>query len=203
MKKIAKAVAVLALLAALGYMGTVAADRQNLSKNLIRLHVVADSDSQQDQNVKLQVRDAVIGWLRWQMADCEDVHSAKACLSRQLPQLEQIARYTLAEAGVSDPVTVTLAQEAFPTRDYDTFSLPAGVYESLRITIGEGSGQNWWCVVFPTLCLPATAEGFADTAAGAGFPDSLSASLSRGEGYEVRFFLLDCLGWLENLFYRD
>ena len=77
--------------------------------------------------------------------------------------------------------------------------MPAGTYDALRITVGEGQGQNWWCVVFPQLCLPAVSEGFEDTAAGAGFSDSLTGALE-GE-YQVRFFLLDCLGWLENFLF--
>ena len=90
---------------------------------------------------------------------------------------------------------MTLQKEVFDTRVYDTFTLPAGVYEALRITIGSGEGKNWWCVVFPTLCVPATSEGFEDVAAGAGFPESLTKSLE-GE-YEIRFYLLDLLGKLE------
>ena len=88
----------------------------------------------------------------------------------------------------------TLDKEVFDTRYYDTFTLPAGVYEALRITIGEGEGKNWWCVGFPTLCLPATSEGFEDVAAGAGFPDTLTAALEGERGYRVRFILLDLLG---------
>jgi len=72
----------------------------------------------------------------------------------------------------------------------------------LRISIGRGEGKNWWCVVFPSLCLPSKGEDFQDTAAGAGFPDSLSGALSKDAGYEVRFFLLDCLGWMQNLFFK-
>jgi stage II sporulation protein R len=92
--------------------------------------------------------------------------------------------------------------EEFSKRVYDTFSLPAGLYESLRIIIGEGEGKNWWCVVFPELCLPATSEGFEETASCAGFPDALTAALEGEEGYEIRFFLLDVLGRLENLIHR-
>ena len=83
----------------------------------------------------------------------------------------------------------------------DTFTLPAGIYEALRITIGEGEGHNWWCVAFPSLCLSATSEEFADKAAGAGFPDSLTGALDGEEKYEVRFFLLDALGELEKFLY--
>ena len=70
------------------------------------------------------------------------------------------------------------------------------------MTIGAGEGQNWWCVVFPTLCVSAASDGFAETAAEAGFSDSLTGTLSGEEGYEVRFFFLDCLGWIQRFFWR-
>lgn len=202
MRKIAKIFGTSILILALVWIGTVIADRQRLSDNLIRLHVVAASDSKEDQSVKLQVRDAVINALQETVTRLPDAESAKAYLNEQLPYLQEIAEGVLKTAGMDDSVTVALAQESFPTRHYDTFSLPAGVYESLKITIGEGEGKNWWCVVFPSLCLPATSEGFADTAAGAGFPDSLTGALQRDGSYEVRFFFLDCFGWLENLFHK-
>ena len=97
---------------------------------------------------------------------------------------------------------VTLGKEVFDTRYYDTFTLPAGVYEALRITIGEGQGKNWWCVVFPTLCVPATSDGFEDVAAGAGFPDALTSALEGESGYELRFFLLDLLGKWQSRGYK-
>ncbi len=201
MKKIAKVLGTSVLLLALIWVGTVIADRQRLNEGLIRFHVVAASNSQADQSIKLQVRDAVIEQVQEEMANLSNADSAKAYLLERLDDLEQTADTVLAEAGVTDHATVTLAKESFPTRDYDTFSLPAGVYDSLRITIGEGEGENWWCVVFPSLCLSATADGFEDAAAGAGFPNSLTGALEREGGYEIRFFLLDCLGWLENLFH--
>ena len=202
MRKIAKMIGISLLILALAWIGTVIADRQRLSDNLIRLHVVGASDSREDQTVKLQVRDAIVEALGEAMDALPDVDAAKEYLNDQLPRLQEIAADTLKAAGMEDTVTVNLTQEAFPTRAYDTFSLPAGVYESLKITIGEGEGKNWWCVVFPSLCLPATSEGFADTAAGAGFPDSLAGALQHDGGYEIRFFFLDCFGWLENLFHK-
>ena len=201
MRKIAKIIGTSLLLLALVWIGTLIADRQRLSDNLVRLHVVAASDSQEDQTVKLKIRDAIIDELQETVALLPDVDSAKAYLQEQLPHLQEIAKNVVTEAGMDDSVRVELGQESFPTRHYDTFSLPAGVYESLKITIGEGEGKNWWCVVFPSLCLPATSEGFADAAAGAGFPESLSGALQQDSGYEIRFFFLDCLGWLENLFH--
>jgi len=178
----------------------VAADREQLDTELIRLHVVANSDSDTDQSVKLRVRDAVVESLTEAMADISDIDEAKAYLRENLPKIEQTAKTCLRGLGYDDTVTATLDTEVFDTRHYETFSLPAGVYDALRITIGEGAGKNWWCVVFPTLCIPATSDGFENVAAGAGFPDALTAALQREDGYELRFYLLDLLGKMEGYF---
>ena len=192
-----KCVLVCALLTGLVWCGTVIADRERLNEELIRLHVVANSDTAEDQNLKLLVRDAVITSLRQALADVQDTQQAKEYLEENLPKLQELANKTLDAAGNTQRAVVTLCREGFPTRQYDTFSLPAGVYEALRITIGEGEGKNWWCVVFPSLCLPQTSQGFTDTAAGAGFPEALSGALSGEEPYQIRFYLLDKLGELE------
>ena len=199
MKKLIKCVFACALLAAFVWCGTVIADRQRLNEELIRLHVVANSDSAEDQELKLQVRDAVITSLRQALADVQDTEQAKEYLQENLPKLQELANRTLDAAGSAQRAVVTLCREGFPTRQYDTFSLPAGIYEALRVTIGDGAGKNWWCVVFPSLCVPQTSQGFSDTAAGAGFPDALSGALTGEEPYQIRFYLLDKLGELEKI----
>ena len=176
-------------------------DYKTVHRELIRFHVVANSDSAEDQAVKLRVRDAVIASLEGDLQNIADVDQARAYLLEKLPAIAQVAQCTLEQAGFSADVAVSLCREAFDTRYYDTFTLPAGVYEALRITIGDGAGQNWWCVTFPGLCLPATSDGFEAEAVGAGFSDSLTGSLTGEEPYEVRFFLLDALGKLENMFF--
>ena len=203
MRKLLKRIGICFLIVCLVWCGTVIADRQRLREELIRLHVVAASDSDEDQALKLRVRDAVVESLEDAMADLTDAEQAKAYLQENLPKIENLANQVLQEAGCSDTVQVSLAAEEFATRVYDTFTLPAGLYDSLRIIIGEGEGHNWWCVVFPSLCIPATSDGFEDTAAGAGFPDSLTGALEGEDGYEVRFFLLDALGSFENLIHPD
>lgn len=201
MKKLYKRLGICVLLAALVWCGTLISDRQRLHDGLIRLHVVANSDSQEDQALKLRVRDALTEALSDVMANITNPEQAKAYIRENLLRLQEIAEDVLAAAGCDLAVTVNLAEEAFETRYYDTFTLPAGVYESLRITIGEGAGENWWCVVFPTLCIPATSDGFEAEAVGAGFPESLTGALEGENAYEVRFFLLDLMGKLENIFY--
>lgn len=193
MRKFTRRILFCAILAAAVWCGSVLGDRQTLDQELIRLHVVAASDSREDQAIKLRVRDAVTESLQSDLARLRDAEEAKAYLEANLPKIRQIANQTLQAAGCDAEAVVSLCREVFDTRQYDTFTLPAGVYEALRIVIGDGQGQNWWCVVFPQLCLEATGEGFRAEAAGAGFSGWLTDTLT-GEGYEIRFFFLDQLG---------
>ena len=201
MKKLLKRIFICFLAVCLVYLGALVADREKLRSELVRLHVVAASDSGEDQAVKLRVRDAVLDSLQEAMADVTDAAQAKAYIEAHLPQIEKVANAALAAAGCGDTAAVSLQVEEFTARVYDTFSLPAGLYDALRITIGKGEGQNWWCVVFPSLCVPETAGEFGAVAAGAGFSDGLTDTLT-GE-YQVRFLLLDLLGQVENFFHRE
>jgi len=177
-------------------------DKHALQKQLIRLHVVAASDSVEDQTLKLRVRDAVIASLRSDMENLLDVHQARAYLQDKLPMIERVANQVLNSSGADNTATVSLEKEEFPVRYYDTFTLPSGIYETLRITIGNGDGHNWWCVVFPALCVGATVDDFEETAQCAGLPDSLTQTLGGDANYEVRFLVLDALGKLENFLHR-
>ena len=127
---------------------------------------------------------------------------ASAYLQENLSGIEAIAEGVLQDAGVSADVIVSLKQEEFDTRYYDTFMLPAGVYESLRVTIGEGNGHNWWCVVFPAMCVGATVSEFKEAAQCSGLSDSLTEALAGEETYETRFLILDTLGRLENFLHK-
>lgn len=199
MKKLVNRVFVCFLIAAVFWTGSLIADRQKLRDQLIRLHVVGASNSEEDQTVKLQVKDAVVEYLTTAMADIADVEAAKAYLSENLPKIQKAANDALIALGVEPTAVATFCKEEFGKRVYDTFSLPSGIYDSLRITIGEAEGRNWWCVVFPTLCFSATAEELETVAAGAGFSDALTGAITGQEKYEIRFYFLDLLGKLENL----
>ncbi len=170
-----------------------------LQDEIIRLHVVGASNEQEDQDIKLEVRDAILGAVKKITAGVVSKEEAMQKIQAQLPYLEDIANEVLEQKDKLHRAVVSLKQEEFPTRVYDTFSLPAGVYDSLRITIGDGDGRNWWCVVFPQLCLPAVSEGVEVVATEAGFSEGLSKSLTGEPGYEVRFYLLDLVGRIRNL----
>lgn len=202
MRKIIKLAALmLAACFTLEFFG-LARDKNTLQDSLIRLHVVAASDSQEDQSVKLQVRDAVIAYVDKAMEHVMTADEAKAWLQENLPAIEEAANAVLQKLGLSYEAVVTLQKETFSRRDYDTFSLPSGVYESLRITLGDGAGHNWWCVVFPSLCLPAAGESTQSVAAGAGFSDSLTSTVTMQKGYRVRFYFLDLWGKIENFLWN-
>ena len=191
------------LAAVMVWTGALLRDRQTLRRELVRLHVVAASDSSEDQAMKLHLKDAVVNSLK---NDLEKLHSAEeaaAYLQENLPKIEALSNRILQGAGCDDTAKVSLKLEEFPTRDYDTFSLPAGIYQALRITVGEGEGHNWWCVAFPGLCIPATTEGFEDAASCAGLSDGLTATLEEKSGYEIRFWLLDTLGRVENFLHQE
>jgi len=175
-------------------------DKQLLKNSVIRLHVVANSDSSEDQEIKLKVKDAVVAYLQPRMQAIASREDANAYIQEHLSVLQSLSNQVLDSLGVKDRTTVKFQQEAFPVRHYDTFSLPSGVYDALRIEIGDAKGKNWWCVVFPSLCLPATTRDFQDTAVGSGFSPSLSNTLSGNKAYKFRFFLLDWFGKIENLF---
>ena len=162
-----------------------ARQQQALSDKLVRLHVVANSDSDDDQAVKLRVRDAVLDVTQTILQDTDDPVVA---LGANLPAIEAAAGEALRETGCALPVTVTLQNELVPRRDYDTFSLPAGVYRTLRVTIGTGEGHNWWCVVFPPLCMSASADELEQAAETAGITDSeLRLITEDGAAYKLKF----------------
>ena len=201
MKKLIKLVIFGVLICSLLGITDLWKDKKLLQDNLIRLHVVANSDSADDQQIKLQVKDAIVNYLQPVMENFSSKEAAMAYVKENLTALQAVANRALDTLGVTDRAKVSFQPEEFLTRVYETFSLPAGVYDALRIEIGDAEGENWWCVVFPSLCLPATSDGFTDTAVSAGFSDTLTNTLTGQEGYHLRFFFLDCLGRLQNLFY--
>ena len=168
-----------------------------LAGQVLRLHVVANSDTQEDQVLKLQVRDAVLEQADLLLEDVTDRGEAEAVLSQQLQALAEAGAAVVAGAGYDYPVTVSLEDCWFPTKVYDGFSLPAGNYRALRVVIGAGEGQNWWCVVFPPLCLGSVTEEVAATAAQAGLSeDQVSLITGRDGGYVLKFKLIE---WWDSL----
>lgn len=122
-------------------------------ENLIRLHVVANSDSEVDQQVKLTVRDAINAYLAPLLVKADGIPAARAIVQAQLPAVKAVADAALREGGAAYASTAEFGRCAFPTRTYANLVVPAGDYDALRVVLGAGSGRNWWCVIFPPLCL--------------------------------------------------
>ena len=179
------------------------AERAALADKVVRLHVLANSDSGEDQALKLQVRDAVLSAADGLIAPGGSLEEAEAAIVEALPALAAAGAQVVGQEGYSYPVTASLEHNVwFPTKTYTDFALPAGEYTALRVVIGEGGGQNWWCVVFPPLCLGSVTETAAETALEGGL-DSGEVALITGEseGYVVKFKAMELLedfrGWVE------
>ena len=167
-------------------------ETERISGSLIRLHVLAADDSAGEQALKLRVRDAVLACLEDKMAAAKDKREAGALLEASLGEVEQAAR----AAAEGREVKVTLTREYYPTRRYEGFALPAGRYDSLRVILGEGKGHNWWCVVFPPLCLASESRDAAEEVLGSREFQILCAD---GET-AVRFKLLELWGRVKSSF---
>lgn len=134
------------------------ATQVRLASQVIRLHVLANSDSEEDQALKLEVRDRVLETTSALLAGETEPQAAAVLLDQHLDDIAQTAAQEISAQGHDDRVEVRLEQTWFPTRQYQGISLPAGNYLALRVLIGAAKGHNWWCVVFPNLCLPAVSE---------------------------------------------
>ena len=162
-----------------------------LERKMIRLHVIANSDAQDDQALKLQVRDAVLAQATDILQQSRDMVDAERKLSLALPAIETAAREKVVAEGYDYAVAARLEQTEFPTKEYDGFSLPAGEYLALRVVIGEGAGQNWWCVVFPPLCT-AAATDIEETAIATGLgEEDISLITEENQGYVLKFRSLE------------
>lgn len=165
-----------------------------LAGQVIRLHILANSDSSADQALKLHVRDRVLEQTQRLLAPAQDAAGAADLLRANLDGLTQAAQAAVAEWGYHDPVSVRLEETWFPTRQYQDMALPAGNYLALRVLIGEANGHNWWCVVFPSLCLPAVSEAAQPAAALS--EESYALVSEEGPRYTFRFHLVE---WWEQL----
>ena len=171
---------------------------ESIPDKVFRLHVLANSDSAEDQALKLRVRDRILEESAGLMDGVSTREEAEATAAQSLPKLQAAAEDEIRQAGYEYPVQAEITRMYFPTRQYESVTLPAGEYDALRITIGEAKGKNWWCVLFPALCLPV-AEDSAQ----------LSDVLSSGQldvvqgNYEIRFKAVEWYeqlkDWLENL----
>ena len=164
------------------------AKQREISSSLIRLHVIAVSDDEEEQAIKLRVRDEVLACISPELERAEDISDAEVIVRANIGKIQRAAE----SAAQGRKVRVTLSEEYYPTRDYDSFSLPAGKYTSLRVILGEGKGHNWWCVVFPPLCISAAEREKALDA----MSENDRAILTEADGCVVKFRVLELWGEL-------
>ena len=163
--------------------------------NVLRLHVIANSDSDEDQALKLKVRDALLEGSSDLFLSCTDRSSAASMIEENRALLESIAQNTIIDSGYDYPIKIDLGEEKYPTRSYGEICFPAGNYLSLRVIIGDGAGQNWWCVLFPPMCLSAASYNDVETV-----PLGLSGEQykliteTNNPKYTVRFKILEVFG---------
>lgn len=126
--------------------------QESIAGKIVRFHVVANSDSDEDQELKLKVRDAVLDFLHEDMNSANDFDSTIRILKEKCPKVTEVARHVIKDNGYDYDVTASVCECYFPAKTYCDIILPPGDYTALKIVIGEGNGHNWWCVMFPTLC---------------------------------------------------
>lgn len=148
------------LLSAFSYANTVSKD---LSKNVFRLHVLANSDSEEDQQLKLKVRDALLSYMNTLSSNCNTKEEAIQIATQHQNEFQTIAENVIVENGYNYPVQIKINNFYFPTKSYGDISLPAGYYDALRVEIGNAKGKNWWCVMFPSLCFIDISSGIVDS----------------------------------------
>lgn len=162
--------------------------------NVLRLHVLANSDSEEDQALKLKVRDAILQKSDALLRDCRTRKEAISIVQNNLDVLEDAARGAIAAEGRQDTVAITLGEEVYPTRCYESFCFPSGSYLSLRVLIGNAEGQNWWCVLFPPMCMSAATQTEAqDAFVSVGLTGSQYRVITESDEvvYSVRFRILE------------
>ena len=178
------------------------AEQSALADQVIRLHVIANSDSREDQALKLAVRDRVLEAAEGLYPPGADLERARAVLEENLEALAAAGQAEVEARGYGYPVTARLERCWFPTKEYGDFALPAGTYEALRVVIGDGAGENWWCVAFPPLCLGAASETVDEAAQAGLFTDGQAKLIRQEEGYVLKFKCLELLGQLQGWFAR-
>lgn len=172
---------------AFSYASSVSSD---IADNVFRLHIIANSDTDEDQNLKLIVRDNILNYMKEIASSVSSKEEAVEIITSHLDDFYNIAIDTIRNAGYDYDVSLSVGQFDFPTKEYGDISLPAGIYDALRIEIGEAQGHNWWCVMFPTLCFVDVSSGSLDEGSKCVLEDNLSDeefSLISDDSADVKF----------------
>lgn len=135
---------------------------EGISQKVFRFHILANSNEEYDQQLKLMVRDEILAYSNSLFEGCVDVNNAVNIAKKNIDNFNEIATKVIKNNGYDYNVNTYVVKEYFDTRVYDNFTLPAGIYDSLKVVIGAGEGHNWWCVMFPSVCLSASADDFGE-----------------------------------------
>ena len=166
--------------------------QKDIAKEILRLHVVANSDSKKDQALKMEVKEAVVTYLRGVMQDAESVDEARIQIQKRLPEIEAVAKEKMQQKGYSYDADATLSSCYFPVKTYGDMIFPAGEYEALKVNLGKSAGKNWWCVMYPPLCIPVAEDvAVQDEQAKAYFSDAEQDVLYHPERYRVKWKLAE------------
>lgn len=174
---------------------------KGIREEILRLHVIANSDEDYDQELKLKVRDAVLFSGEAIFSGSEDIISAEGKIAEKIQVLKYAAEETVKNLGYDYGIKVELARSYFPTRVYDDITLPAGYYKAVRIVIGEGRGKNWWCIMFPPLCLPAATNN--REVIGEYLSEKEMGVVTANPEYEVRFWLVEKYYDIKNKYFVE
>lgn len=165
-------------------------------ERVLRLHVIANSDSQEDQSLKLLVRDAILDESQKLLADADTQEQAKAIIEQNVDKLRLVAERTVQKNGYSYPISIEFNKESYPTKSYESCAFPSGEYLSLRIMIGNATGENWWCVLFPPLCLSAASDKESFSSVGITDNQYQIITESKNPKYKIRFKFLESISSL-------
>ncbi len=168
---------------------------EDLRDNVLRIHILANSDDQADQELKLKVRDNMLLTGLTEFEECTNLETALNVAENSLEEFKAVAQNTVSEYGFDYPVNVRIGKRYFETRVYDDFTLPAGVYDALIVEIGKAEGKNWWCVMFPSICVPTSTD--------ASLRDSVNdcaANIAENpQNYQIRFKTVEIFEYFKKI----
>lgn len=182
---------------AFSYVEAVSTD---ISDSVFRLHVIANSNSEEDQNLKYEVRNALLNYMNNICKDCSTKDEAISLVNKYQSNFKEVALKTIRDNGYSYDVNIEIGNFEFPTKQYGDISLPAGFYDALKVEIGKANGRNWWCVMFPSLCFIDVSSGIVPDESKEDLKNVLSneeysiVSNNSNSGYKLKFKLLELLG---------
>lgn len=175
--------------------------QQDIAEEILRLHVVANSDSEEDQALKMEVKESIVTYLRGIMGDAKSVEEARLEIQKRLPEIEDLAREKMKMEGYDYEADAVLGKCYFPVKEYGDMTFPAGEYEALKVNLGKSAGKNWWCVMYPTLCFVDSTYQIVPETSKEKLKENLTEEeynslLDGGDNIQYSFQLIE---WIQNI----